>query len=192
MAPKNFSYSAERKVFKMNAFRGKVISASTETRAGDTGEQGVSSFIAITITTIHVQMDSGLQKSIETSTTEVHCIPGNEVFFIATDEDKLIFLKNFASEKSATATVYANNPGYDGKGFWFLIIALVAIYAAFQYSKIAGILLIIFSLYFLVKVVKSDMSQMDIYNKQFRDLLVANGIDITTCKSNLNPVPAAP
>ena len=190
MEPDNFNVYAE-KAFEMKAFRGKVISAATETRAGSTGKQGVSSIGSITITTIHVALDSGLQKSIETSTSEVHCIAGNEVVFIATDEDKLLFLKNFASEKSATATVFANKSADPDKNWWIPMLGLVAIFAAFYYSKIAGFVTLGFVGFLAFRKAKSGMSQMDIYNKQFRDLLVANSIDIATCKSNLNPVPAS-
>jgi hypothetical protein len=190
MQPNNFSI-LEEKAFEMKAYRGKVISVTSETKTGGHGSHGKVVIGSITFTTIHVALDNGLQKSIEISKSGIHCIEGNEVFFVATDANELVFLKNFASESSATATVFANNSGGEGKGSMTWIIGLIAIFAAFAVNTILGVIVIIGCLYLAFKNVKSGMSQMDIYNKQFRDLLVANSIDIATCKSNLNPVPAS-
>jgi hypothetical protein len=95
-------------ILNLRVFRGTVISTTVAPKPG-------------LPTTMHILLNDGIQKSIDVSSLDVSCIQGNEIFWISTDDDKIVYLKNFASNDIQFANADSGN---SGGGFAVLLFIL--------------------------------------------------------------------
>lgn len=180
----NKLFVTERKFnsLSMNTYRGKVVSVSIATLVTG-GNTVIDSKID---TTIHVALNDGIQKSINISQSGIHCIEGNEVFFIFTDDDQLIFLHNYASGLSATAFVKYALSNRETGTVLIAISLFILCGVAFYINQFVGFVVLIFSLIVASKLGRVNDTPSDSRNKQFQELLIANNIDLKSCISVLN------
>ena len=170
-------------LLNLTTYRGTVATVNNE-MSKTVGNSSIGRSPVDAIAT--VALDSGLQKSVAI-TNSINVIPGNEIAFILDGSEQLVFLKNYASNESETASLDDNS---ERSFFQFFFLPIIAGFGMMAYGNKAGttflgITLIAISIFAMSKIIKSSLRLDTQIDEFFQSKLISLGIPLESCKSNL-------
>ena len=170
-------------LLNLTAYRGTVAAVSNEMSKTVGGSSIGRSTVDVIATVV---LDSGLQKSVAI-TNSLHVIPGNEIAFIVDGGEQLVFLKNYASNETETASLDDDS---DRTFLWMFILLGIAGFVMMVYGKKApipflGIACIAIAVFAVPKTLKSALRRDAQIDEIFQSKLASLGIPLDSCKSSL-------
>jgi hypothetical protein len=171
------------KLLNLTAYRGTVAAVSNEMSKTVGGSSIGRSPVDVIATVV---LDSGLQKSVAI-TNSLHVIPGNEIAFILDGSEQLIFLKNYASNETETASL---DDDTDRTQLWMFLFLGMGGFVMMAYGKKApipflGIACIVIAIFAVPKILKSTIKRDAQIDEIFQSKLTSMGISLDSCKSSL-------